>query len=386
MIRKLRLHARHQSLAFGTLIAAAFLTACQPPANTAADTPAEGRAVLHTCSPDEGPSDAKCTAVEVFENRSAAAGRKINLHIVVLPAFSRTPAADPLFILAGGPGQAATELVTGIKALFRKVQAERDIVLVDQRGTGKSNPLDCSLGEYGLEALSRVEFPTAELRECLEKLDADPRLYTTPIAMDDLDDVRAALGYAQINVWGGSYGTRAALVYLRQHRGHVRSVVLDGAAPVNMALPLHVPEDGQRALDLLLADCEADQHCGQTFPNLREDFQALLARLDARPERVRIEHPRTGELHNLELRRDVVASILFGALYSPLTSSLVPLMIDRANHGDFQPLVTLAAARESIADSMSYGMFLSVICAEDIAQSQSASPPGGSYFLGDAMR
>ena len=177
--------------------------------------------LLETCKSNDGPVDALCGTFEVYEDREAASGRKIPLKIVVLPALGNEPKPDPLFFLAGGPGGGAADMASGIKPAFARIQSERDIVLVDQRGTGDSNPLKCELDEDSLEELSKAdEMPLDELRACLEGYDADAKLYTTSIAMDDLDDVRQFLGYGAINVYGGSYGTRAALVYLRRHEEH----------------------------------------------------------------------------------------------------------------------------------------------------------------------
>ena len=183
--------------------------------------------------------DAYCGTFKVYENRATKQGRQIDLNIVVLPALRADSQPDPLFFLAGGPGQGAAKLAKTVRTIFQRVQNDRDIVLVDQRGTGKSNPLDCNSDDDSLQAFMETNEQALErLKACQAKYDADLTLYTTPIAMDDLDDVRAFLGYEKINVYGGSYGTRAALVYMRQHGDRVRSTILDGVAPPDMRLPL----------------------------------------------------------------------------------------------------------------------------------------------------
>jgi pimeloyl-ACP methyl ester carboxylesterase len=319
---------------------------------------------LHPCVTDEGPNDALCGTLKVFENRQTRTGRQISLHIVALPAVG-TALADPLFFLAGGPGQGAAQLAPQLRAVFRPVQKARDIVLVDQRGTGKSHPLECRSDEDSLTSLMEPEGAAAErLRKCLAGYDADVRLYTTPIAMDDLDQVREWLGYEHINLYGGSYGTRAALVYLRQHGAHVRSMILDGVAPTDMRLPLFVARDAQRSLDSWLGRCDADARCGAAYPNLQARVRTLLQRLDATPVGLRMVHPRTGITEDTRIDARIVASLLFGALYSPITASLLPTLIDRAEHGDFQPLLALGMADDT-AGSVSVGMQLSVLCSED---------------------
>jgi pimeloyl-ACP methyl ester carboxylesterase len=199
----------------------------------------------------------------------------------------------------------------------------------------------------------------------MEGLEADLRLYTTTIAMDDLNDVRQHLGYDTINIYGGSYGTRAALVYLRRHEPTVRSVIVDGVAPTDMRLPLFFARDAQRALDRLLADCEASEVCRSKHPRLSERLRSLVNELQAAPAKVRLTHPRTGIAEDVEVDGEFVVNVLFGALYSPLTSTLLPELIARAERRDFQSLLALATANEGSADNMAIGMQLSVICAED---------------------
>jgi pimeloyl-ACP methyl ester carboxylesterase len=321
---------------------------------------------LHPCATDEGPTDAYCGTFKVFENRVSQQGRTLDLKIVVLPALGNEPHPDPLFFLAGGPGQGAAEMARPLREMFRRVQADRDIVLVDQRGTGKSHPLNCRSDDDSLAALNEsIEQGLARLRKCMEGLDADLRMYTTTIAMDDLNDVRRHLGYERINIYGGSYGTRAALVYLRQHEPAVRSVILDGVAPPDMRLPLFFARDGQRALDRLFADCEADAVCREKHPQLAARLRTLVKELDAAPANVRLTHPRTGIAEDVRVDGEFVVNVLFGALYSPLTSTLLPELIARAERRDFQSLLALATANEGAASNMAVGMQLSVVCAED---------------------
>jgi pimeloyl-ACP methyl ester carboxylesterase len=338
-------------------------TACRAPSERAATD------VLSPCQGADGPTDAYCGRLEVFENRDARSGRKISLKIVVWPALSPDPEPDPLVFLAGGPGQGAARLARQARDLFSGIQADRDIVLVDQRGTGDSGALECRFDDLA-DTLASLAEPDeqglARLRHCLAGYDADVRLYTTPIAMDDLDDVRSHLGYERINVYGGSYGTRAALVYLRQHGARVRTIVLDGVAPQDMRLPAYFARDAQRALDRLLEDCASDPACAAKYPNLAGRVRALFAQLESAPPSVRLVHPRTGRAETVRVDATLVANLLFGALYSPFTSSIVPELIARAEQNDFQGLVALAFVDEMTSASVSVGMQLSVTCAEDV--------------------
>ena len=321
---------------------------------------------LKPCSNAEGPTDAYCGKFDVWENRSARSGRKIALKIMVFPGLRRNTAADPLFFLAGGPGQGAAKLAKQVRELFRNVRIDRDLVLVDQRGTGDSGPLVCKHDDS--EKLDQTpQAGIEDLRACLavEQTKADLRLYTTTIAMDDLDDVRRFLGYTRINLYGGSYGTRAAIVYTRKYGPNVRSVVLDGVAPTDMRLPLYMARDGQRALDLMLRDCQQDSGCRQRFPALGDRLTRLLDRLDKHPQHVHIVHPRTGAEFDIDVKRLMISGALFSALYVPQMSALLPLLIERAEKNDFQGFLALGSSGDGVAENMAEGMHFSVVCSED---------------------
>lgn len=311
--------------------------------------------------------NARCGTVEVFEDRAANAGRKIALKVAVLPATSQNNAGDPLFLLAGGPGQAATEAFVPILSSLDRVNFKRDIVLVDQRGTGASNPLRCPQVEGDLlDTDISTEEQQAQLQACLSSLDADPSLYTTDIAMQDLDQVRAALGYDQINVLGVSYGTRAALMYLRLFPEHVRAIILDSVVPYDWSLGEWVARDAQRAFDLTVTRCQEDEACRAAFPDSGAQFDALLEKLDAEPQEVSLPNPTTGQPDTITLTRAAAGLTVRMMLYSSEYTALVPLVIDQAAAGDWTPLaaqymLTFQSLDESIAD----GMYMSVLCSED---------------------
>jgi len=351
------------------LVAACIATLAVGCANDGGRRPLRG---LAPCGA-EGPTDALCGTVSVYENRASATGRVLRLAVVVLPALQEVPEPDPLFFLAGGPGQAAAQMAPLVRTLFRRVQGSRDIVLVDQRGTGQSHPLECRNASRTLSALLEPDAVAVErLRECLAAYDADVRLYTTDIAMEDLDQVREHLGYDRINLYGGSYGTRAALVYLRSHSAHVRAVVLDGVAPMDMRLPLHAGRDAQRALDKLTTACADDAGCHRAYPALDARIGALIRRLDAAPAHVRLAHPVSGAVEDVAIDGRAVTAVIVGALYSPLTSSLLPALVARAERHDFQGLLALALATDPDGGGVSVGMQLSVVCSEDVSRLRDA--------------
>jgi pimeloyl-ACP methyl ester carboxylesterase len=328
--------------------------------------PSAPRLALEPCRLDGLGVEARCGKLRVFEDRDARSGRELELRVAVVPALAASPRPDPLFILVGGPGQAATEAGAPLADALLAVRRRRDIVLVDQRGTGQSHPLTCETDEERpLAELLAPESGADKARACHAALDADTTRYATPAAMDDLEDVRAALGYEHINLWGGSYGTRAALVYLRAHPEHVRSVVLDGSAPFALRLPLYVARDAERALGLLYADCERDPDCQRRFPEARRQFSELLDGVGPSGTDVRYQHPRSAEAESVHIDRAGLAGVVRNSLYVPQLGALLPLAIERAIHGDFGSFV---AAADAFARGVhiSTGMFLSIVCAEDV--------------------
>lgn len=311
---------------------------------------------------------ARCGKLEVFEDREAQSGRRIKLHLAVVPARNRAHEPDPIVIFAGGPGQGASALAAQVMPLFSRLNDARDIVFLDQRGTGESHPLECESAEpQSLQAMFEDAMPERLVRECLEQIEADPRHYVTPVAVADLEQARAALGYDKLNLWGGSYGTRVALEYLRRHGRHVRTVTLDGAAPATMKLPLSFVADGEAALKKMLDACDAEVRCRSTYPDLRASIAALRSRLSRRPVRASIQDPRTGARETIQVNENVFLSGLFRPLYVAEMASLLPYGVAAAASGDFNPL--LAQNLEFTADiseNLAVGMHLSVVCSEDV--------------------
>jgi pimeloyl-ACP methyl ester carboxylesterase len=342
---------------------------------------------LQPCAAADGPTDGYCGVVEVWEDRGTRTGRRIGLKVVMLPALKQDHAGDPLVILAGGPGQGAADMAAAYEEILRPVEIRRDIVFVDQRGTGKSNPLECR-NERDAATTEPGRFAT-RMRACLEayRPRADVTRYTTDVAMDDLDDVRRFLGYSAIDLYGVSYGTRAAMVYVRRHGDHVRTVVLDGVTPPDSRLPLYFARDAQRALDLLFRDCAGDPACNARFPDLRRRLPALLDDVGAHPRRIRFADPQTGLSREVEVTREMLGGILFTALYSPTTAADVPLLIEQAEQGNFAGFLAMGASFRRAAESVAKGMEYSVVCSEDaprIAPGAIEREAAGT-FLGPAL-
>ncbi len=340
------------------LLLMVLLAACAPPA--------EQGPQLEPCSLPGGVT-AQCGSITVPENRELSGGRQIELHFAIVRAESSLPEPDPIFMLAGGPGQAAMEVYPLLLPLLGNLSNDRDIVLVDQRGTGQSNPLACpQIEELPLE--SADDDVLAAVQTCRQELAqiADLTQYTTDVAMQDLDEVRQELGYEQINLIGTSYGSRAVLRYMRLFPQQLRSVVLNAVVSHELVLQLQAPADGQRALDLLFARCRADAACAEQFPDFEQTFHRVRQDLAGGRE-VTFQHPLSGARETVTLDDEQFMQGIFNLLYAPELVSLLPLTIDQiAQTGDYGPL--LAQLVSFTANLGTYqGMFFAVVCSEDAA-------------------
>jgi pimeloyl-ACP methyl ester carboxylesterase len=357
-----------------------FLAACQKAPVSG------GLAKLNQCSLEGINEKLLCGKLTVFENRERRTGRKIDLNIVVLPALDQKTKREPLFYLEGGPGVDATGAAGFYATDGKECRRHRDVVLVDQRGTGQSNPLTVPEKKAPQDYL-REMYPVdyvKNMRQTLEQR-ADLTQYTTSIAMDDLDDVRAWLGYDRINLFGLSYGTRAALVYLRQHPEHVHTVTLMGVAPTYLRMPMYHSQAAARAMDLLLQECERDGQCHQAFPQIRDDWANVLAQLERAPARVEYSPQGKSAATAVEIQRDIFAEKIRNWMYSRDSSNHIPLIVHQAAHGDWTPFLG-DAITPSISDFIADGMYLSVTCAEDVpfidqeeAARMNAGNPFGNY-------
>ena len=366
--------------------------------------------------------EVRCGVVQRPLDPQRPEGTKIDVHFAVLPALARHKKEDPVFFFAGGPGQSAMSLAGMLARPLARLGNRRDVVLIDQRGTGRSAPLRCPEvpPAQPLRDLADTAAQAARLNECraaLEKLPhGDLRHYTTTIAMADVEAVRQALGAPQVNLVGASYGTRAALEYMRQFPQAVRRVVLDGVAPPDMVLPASLSTDAQAVLEALFAACEADQGstraatataaapnaaanaasgvagktpprpalpaCAAHYPQLRAQWAALLKSL---PREVTVLHPYTGREEKLTLTREAVTALVRPPLYAPVMASALPLAIAEAAQGRFTPLLGLSSALaggNARALQLAEGMHFSVICSEDMPRLRagaSADRPGADF-------
>lgn len=333
--------------------------------------------------------EARCGTYEVFENRASGQGRKIALRVVVIPAREKPVTPDPVIFFEGGPGASVVNSGPGIAEELAEVLRHRDLLLVDARGAGGSHRLDCPRpgGVRRIEETLDTFMDPAAVRHCRTVLEKDNDLtqYTTDAIVDDVDEVRAALGYGPANVMGASYGTRAALVFLRRHPESVRTVVISSVLPTSARVPTQLAEHTQAAFDRVVADCAAEAACHSAFPNPRADLDAVLARLAKEPAKVMVRDE-DGQEQTLALSKNGVVQTVRYLLYRPAGVRQIPLLLHRAAAGDLTPLgQTAYDIANALLASSPGGLYLSVTCAEDVAfiDRKEAERLAAGTFVGD---
>lgn len=334
--------------------------------------------------------EAQCGTLSVPENPAAPNGRAIALRIAWVPADDDGPTEpDPVFMLAGGPGQSATDTFPQVAPAFGEILKKRHVILVDQRGTGHSNPLQCKDddaqdGADGDDDAAQARRMAERCRDVLAK-NADLRFYTTTDAVRDLDAVRAALGVAQIDLVGISYGTRVAQQYAMRYPQHARAIVLDSVAPNSLILGNEFARNLEQALDLQFGRCGKVPACAKSLGDPRSRLDALMAKLRSDPPIVRYRDAKTGEFHEDTLTPGEVAGLARLFAYSPLAASVLPLQLKEASEGRYETLMAMAKMlRGTMSDQMAMGMQLSVICSEDAAGFR-ADPDATDTLLGNAF-
>lgn len=346
-------------------LAVAGLAACQP-GRRALDAAASGTLEEQSCSgiPVSG---ARCYRLIVHENRSSPS-RTIPLRIVVLPATGADRQPDPVFYLAGGPGQAATSLLRDQTIVAPGIRQHRDMIFADQRGTGGSNALTCRF--YGPPEIAQSYFdtflPVDKVRACRQALarTADLSQYTTNTSVDDLEAIRVAMGHSSINLIGGSYGTRLAMEYVRRYGQQVRTVTLESPVTSRTHAPEAFGRFAERALDGLIAECAATESCARAFPNLASEVKVVFDRLRRGTVTATVAHPARRSPAQVTLTRDHVGEAIRYMMYSAHGASRVPLYLHEAVNGNYAPIANFLIRWR--AGGTFDGLYLSITCAEDV--------------------
>lgn len=341
------------------IIAISFLMA------TSAAWANENSLTLEDCHIKGIKQQVKCGKLSVPENYQQPNGEKILINFAIIPAIDHSEKKAPFMFLAGGPGQAAVELAAGLRRAFTEVRKTRDLILVDQRGTGDSHPLQCE--DSTTQSIYQIipeDFDANEVTACLAKLTGDLSQYNSENAIRDFDAVRVALGHEKINVYGGSYGTRAALVYMRMFPDSLKAVVLDSVGPVEVPIGLFGLSSA-RSFNLLLENCKKDANCNTAYPELAKEFQQVVQTLEQSVITLEIPHPRLGDKTTFIVSKSKFISTIFMQLYSMQTRALVPLIIHQASIGNFAPLAGLISQTDG-KQVIYLGLNLNIICNEDM--------------------
>jgi pimeloyl-ACP methyl ester carboxylesterase len=344
-----------------------------------------GTIVLSPCRVPDFKDDARCGVLDVPEDPNKPDGRRLSIAVAVIAAVTQPALTDPIVVLMGGPGEDAITAAGLFADQFADLRQNRDLLLVDQRGTGRSGPLPCDL--YSAEdpaASLRDVFPPAAVKRCAQRLRtrADLTQYTYDHFASDLEQVRRALGYGALNLFAGSYGTRAAQVYVRAYPQSVRTMYLGSVVPLDAANPLPFAKTAQTALENLLSECAADSACHAAFPNLRDEFRDISARLDSGAVRVAVP----GYSGTVPLFRGRVAEWMRSKLYRPKSAAILPWLIHRAYEGDWSPVADALLADAKATDAaLSLGLLFSITCNEDVpfVQEKDIAPATAGTFLGD---
>jgi len=326
---------------------------------------AENNLVIEDCHLEGIKEQVQCGKLTVPENYQNANGERIVINFAVIPAIDNSKNKEPLMFLAGGPGQAAVELAATLRERFSEIRKTHDLILVDQRGTGKSHPLQCEdATKQSIYEVIPEDYSQQDIKDCIAQLTGDLSQYTSENAIRDFDGVRAALGHKKIHIYGGSYGTRAGLVYMRLFPESLKSVVLDSVGPIEVPIGLF-GQSTARSFNLLIKHCQQDAPCQKAYPNLANEFKQVVARLKLSSEKIAIAHPRLGSATTFTLSHDKFIGTLTTQLYSSASRSLVPLVIHQTFLENYQPLIGLIATTEG-SQAMYVGLTMNIVCNEDM--------------------
>ncbi|MFQ3288926.1 MAG: pimeloyl-ACP methyl ester carboxylesterase [Alteromonadaceae bacterium] len=345
----------------------------------------QNKLVFTDCHLDGIKEQVKCGYLTVPENYSLKDSAQISINFAVLPAIDESNNNTPLMFLAGGPGQAAVELASGLRMAFSEIRKTRDIILVDQRGTGMSHALECKeiSVDQNVYQIIPEDFSEQEIKDCIAEFTGDLSQYNSENAIRDFDGVREALGHEKINIYGGSYGTRAALVYMRMFPESLRSVVLDSVGPIEVPIGLFGQSSAQ-SFKLVLEHCQQEDVCHNAYPNLVDEFHQLIRRLTDKPITITIPHPRLGTNTEFIISKSKLLSTIFQQLYSLPSRNLIPLIIHQAFLNNYMPLAGLIAMTDEV--QMVYtGLLFNITCNEDFPKitAEMLAKDADNSFAGD---
>lgn len=346
---------------------------------------AQSNGPLSPCDLPELARAARCGSIDVAEDPLRPEGRRLQIGLAVVPASEARTHSDPIVVLMGGPGEDAISAAGVFAQRFASLLRDRDLLLIDQRGAGRSGALRCELYSAEDPSISlRDMFPADRAAQCAARLQrqADLTKYTYAHFANDLEHVQRTLGYGRLNLFAGSYGTRAAQVYVRMYPDSVRTVFLGSVVPIDVATPLTFAHTTQRVLDDVLAACANEVECRRAFPDLRKEWLSVLSRLQSESVHVRIE----GIREPARLHAGRFVEWLRGRMYRPSTAAEVPWLIHQAYLNRWSPIVEGVLEQARGADrALSLGLLLAITCNEDVAfiRESDIEPATRDLYLGD---
>jgi len=325
---------------------------------------------LADCRISAGPGapsmKARCGTMQRPLDPTGVVAGEIELRVAVVAALNLTPEPDPFVPIAGGPGQGSVQFYAAYASAFETVRRNRDILLVDQRGTGESSRMDCPVDDDLVEGQYSTELTIEYTRDCLAELPNDPRFFTTSVAVTDLEAVRVALDYPALNIYGVSYGSRVAQHFARRYPGSTRTLVLDGVVPPQIALGPEIATESQKAVDRVLARCSEDADCNERFPQIQETFLRVVTELKQSPVSIDVPHPSSGRFERILFGHSEMAVAIRLLAYNPGSIALMPLLINEAGKGNYVPLASqYQMTMIAMSDAMALGMHNAVMCSED---------------------
>ena len=346
------------------LLAALAVLSIGPAANAEPLTLSECRI---SAGPGASSIEARCGTLSRPLDPSGEEPGEIELRVAVVPALNLTPEPDPLLPIAGGPGQGSVDFYTAYAWAFESVRRDRDILLIDQRGTGESATMNCEFDEDLIEGEFSTELTIEYTEQCLEQLPYDPRFFTTSVAVRDIEAVRESLGYPSLNLYGVSYGSRVAQHFARRYPASTRTLVIDGVVPPQISLGPEIATESQKAIDRILARCEEDDACNERFPHIDETFARIVEQLKRSPVSIQVPDPSTGRLQDLEFGSGELATAIRLLAYHPNSVALIPLLVSEAGNGNFVPLGSqFMMTMIAMGDALALGMHNAVMCTEDV--------------------
>jgi pimeloyl-ACP methyl ester carboxylesterase len=339
---------------------------------------------LQLCKPPAASDSVYCGSFAVFENHKTGQGRKINLNIIVIPAIDSSAKKSPVFYFDGGPGVAATKNVDFFSEKSNPYRKDHDIVLVDIRGTGGSNPLHCLSLQYKRNLQDHFEemYPAEAVKSCFDSLStlADLSQYTTTNIVMDLEEVRQWLGYKKLIAFGLSYGTRLTQEYIRRFPASIETAVLWSPTSTGSRMPLYHAEFAQASLNKLFIDCKADSSCNQSYPKLKDDFTFLMDKMRKEPMQVKLSDSLT-----VAIPWHAFHTKIRSQMYLPLSLRQLPFIIHEAANGDWKPFLGLYPKEGRFDNFSAEGLYLSITCAEDVPfiKKKEAKRLAKNTFMGD---